>query len=120
MKKVLGILLVAAVLPALPARAVDGHELYKWGREWKQSDTQNPRDAGSFMGYVHGFIDLHRDLSDPAIAMLKTPLFCLPNRAQPDQALDVVMRYLEAHPEKLRFTGSSLVSVALWEAFPCD
>ena len=52
--------------------------------------------------------------------MLKTQLFCLPKRAQPDQALQVVMRYLEAHPEKLRFTASSLVSVALWEGFPCD
>ena len=120
MKTLFGVLLVASSLSGAPAQAVDGHELYEWGRQWKQSDTQKPPDAGAFKGYVHGFIDLHRDLSDPEIGMLKTPLFCLPARTQPDHVLDVVIRYLEAHPEKRRFTGSSLVSVALWEAYPCD
>ena len=52
--------------------------------------------------------------------MLKAPLFCLPGRVQLDQLLVIVYRYLEAHPEKRRFTGSSLVSAALWEAFPCN
>ncbi|NIO42769.1 MAG: hypothetical protein GTO41_23040 [Burkholderiales bacterium] len=120
MKTLRAVLLIVTALLALPARAVDGNELYKWGTQWKQSDAQRAQDAGSYAGYVQGFIDLHRDLSDPEIGMLKMRLFCLPARTQLDQVLDVVFRYLEGHPEKRRFTGSSLVSAALWGAFPCD
>jgi hypothetical protein len=120
MKTLLMVISVAAALLASPAQAVDGNDLYKWGSEWKRSDTPNARDAGSFTGYIHGFIDLHRDLSDPEIGIIKTRFFCMPASAQPDRAFDAVMRYLEANPEKHRFTGSSLVAAALWEAFPCD
>jgi hypothetical protein len=120
MKTLLAVLLVAAAMLATPARAVDGNELYKWGKEWKRSDTRNSRDAGSFTGYVQGTVDLHTDLSDPEIKFIKTKLFCLPGNGQLDQAFEAVMRYLEAHPGKRRFTASSLVAAALWEAFPCD
>ena len=120
MKTLLAVLLVAAAMLATPARAVDGNELYEWGKEWKRSDTRNSRDAGSFTGYIQGTVDLHTDLSDPEIKFIKTKLFCLPGNVQLDQAFEAVMRYLEAHPEKRRFTASSLVAAALWEVFPCD
>ena len=119
-KTLLGIVFVAASILALPAHAVDGNELYRWGRQWKQDNTQDARDAGSYTGYIQGFIDLHTDLSDPEIGIIKTKFFCMPARTQLDQAFDAVMRYLEAHPEKRKFTASSLVAAALWEAFPCD
>ncbi|UCD68148.1 MAG: hypothetical protein JSW48_15415 [Betaproteobacteria bacterium] len=120
MKTILAVLLASAAMLATPAQAVDGNELYQWGREWKRSDTQNARDAGSFTGYIQGFIDLHTDLSDPEIGIIKAKFFCVPARTQRGQAFDAVMRYLEAHPEKHRFTASSLVASGLWEAFPCD
>ena len=120
MKALLPVVLVLTALLATPARAVDGNELYKWGRQWNQGAAQNPRDAGSFVGYIQGLIDLHTDLSDPEIGIIKNRVFCLPDSAKLDHAFDVVIRYLEAHPEKHDFTGSSLVAAALWEAFPCD
>ncbi|UCH49166.1 MAG: hypothetical protein JSU95_05090 [Betaproteobacteria bacterium] len=120
MKTMSAALLVAVAMFALPAQAVDGNELYKWGREWKRGDAEDSRNAGSYVGYIQGFIDLHTDLSDPEIGIIKTKLFCYPANAQLGQALDAVMWYLEAHPEKLRFTASSLVSTALWQTFPCD
>ncbi len=120
MKALRVVIFFAAAMLASPAQAVDGNELYKWGRAWKQSDTQTSRDAGSFIGYVNGFIDLHTDLSDPEIRMIKAPFFCMPPNVQLGQALDAVIRYLEAHPEKRKFTGSSLVAAALWQAYPCD
>ena len=120
MKTLLVVWLVAAAMLATPAQAVDGNELYKWGSEWKRSDTEKSHDSGSYMGYIQGTIDLHTDLSDPEIKFLKATLFCLPDNVQLDQAFEAVMRYLEAHPEKRRFTASSLVASALWEAFPCD
>lgn len=120
MKILTSVLLVSAAMLATPAQAVDGNQLFKWGKEWKRSDTQDARDAGSYTGYIQGFIDLHRDLADPEIGIIKAKFFCLPPGAQPGQAFAVVIRYLEAHPEKHDFTASSLVASALWEAFPCD
>ena len=120
MKTLMLVLLVTAAMLSTPVRAADGNELFKWGREWQRSDTQTSRDAGSYTGYIQGLIDLHSDLSDPEIGIIKLKVFCLPAGAQLDQALNIVIRYLEAHPEKHEFTASSLVASALWEAFPCN
>ncbi len=114
------VLLAATMISALPARAVDGNELYTWGTQAARGDSRDSPDPGAFAGYVQGFIDLHTDLSDAEIRIIKRPFFCPPRNTQLAQMLDAVMRYLEAHPEKRRFTGSSLVASALWEAFPCD
>jgi len=114
------VLLAATMMFALPAGAADGNELYKWGMQWKRGDSQNSPDPGAFTGYVQGFIDLHTDLSDAEIGIIKAPFFCPPRHTQLAQMLDAVMRYLDTHPEKRRFTGSSLVASALWEAFPCN
>ncbi len=120
MKTLTAVLLVTAAMLSTPARAVDGNALYEWGKEWKRSDTRNSRGAGSFTGYIQGLIDLHRDLSDPEIGIIKLKVFCLPADAQLDRAFNIVIRYLETHPEKHDLTASSLVASALWEAFPCD
>lgn len=114
------VLLAAAMMLASPARAVDGNQLYQWGAQSTRDDSRDSPDPGAFVGYVQGFIDLHTDLSDDEIGIIKAPFFCPPRNTQLAQMLDAVMRYLEAHPEKRRFTGSSLVASALWEAFPCD
>ena len=82
MKTLLVVSLVAAAMLATPAQAIDGNELYKWGSEWKRSDTENSRDSGSFTGYIQGTIDLHTDLSDPEIKFLKATLFCLPDNVK--------------------------------------
>ena len=103
-----------------PAYAVDGHELHQWGQAWEENNAPDSRDAGSFAGYVLGFIDLHTDLSDSEIGIIKAPFFCPPRNTQTGQLLNAVAVYLDANPEKRRFTGSSLVASALWEAFPCD
>ena len=120
MKSLQIVLLAATMMLALPATAVDGNELYNWGVQWKQADSNNLPDPGAFTGYVQGFIDLHTDLSDTEIGIIKAPFFCPPRNTQLAQMLNAVMHYLEAKPEKRRFTGSSLVASALWEAFPCD
>lgn len=120
MKTVMAAFLVAAAMMTSLAQAVDGNELYKWGRAWREAGTQDSPYAGPYVGYIQGFIDLHTDLSDSEIGIIETQFFCMPASAQLDQAFDAVMRYLEAHPEKRKFTGSSLVAAALWKAFPCD
>ena len=120
MKSLLIVFPITLLLLAMPASAADGNALFEWATQWKQGDAQQSQDPGAFAGYVQSFIDLHTDLSDREIGIIKNPLFCPPRNTQTATALDAVYRYLEAHPEKRRFTGSSLVAAALWETFPCD
>jgi hypothetical protein len=45
---------------------------------------------------------------------------CLPERTTSGDAVRVVMRYLERHPDELREPGSLLALYALSEAYPCE
>ena len=48
------------------------------------------------------------------------PSFCLPDQTNTTQLVLVVKKYLDEHPEKLYLDASSLVLLALNEAYPCD
>jgi hypothetical protein len=45
---------------------------------------------------------------------------CHPERITSGDAVQVVMRYLERHPDELREPGSLLALYALSEAYPCE
>jgi hypothetical protein len=45
--------------------------------------------------------------------------FCAPNKSTPEQALRVVVKYMEAHPGKLHLNFTELSMSALAEAWPC-
>ena len=45
--------------------------------------------------------------------------YCLPDKIIIGQAVKVVTKYLNDHPEKLHYSASSLVHDAFLEAFPC-
>ena len=47
------------------------------------------------------------------------PFFCMPNKATVKQTSAVVMKYMEAHAEKLHQDASVLVLTALSKAWPC-
>jgi hypothetical protein len=111
LKARLGIFMITAVMLASPVHAefVTGNELYQWGKEFKRSDTTSWIEAGAYMGYIQAISDAFDDV-----------MFCLPGNATVGQSSDVVMRYLEAHPEKRHYTADSLAGAALSEAFPCN
>lgn len=46
-------------------------------------------------------------------------LFCLPVGGDYGQARDVVVKYLNDHPEQRHYPAAYLVSFALTQAFPC-
>jgi hypothetical protein len=50
--------------------------------------------------------------------LLKFDLFKVPSNVEAGQIFDVVKNYLEKHPEKRHQSASSLVMMALKEAFP--
>jgi hypothetical protein len=70
--------------------------------------------------YLNGFLDSH------SIAMglgdsRKETNFCLPaSGISNDQAVRVVVQWLEAHPADLHKSGRTLVLLALRDAFPCS
>lgn len=45
--------------------------------------------------------------------------YCLPERATCGQYKDVILRYIDPHPEARRTSARLLAQLALVEAFPC-
>lgn len=46
--------------------------------------------------------------------------FCLPQGVKSLQAIDVVRKYVEVHPEMRHYLAGMLAQLALMEAFPCS
>jgi hypothetical protein len=57
--------------------------------------------------------NLLRDLAD------KQPKYCVPKEVSINDKARIVVRYLEAHPEKLDDNSTGLIEAALSEAYPC-
>lgn len=71
--------------------------------------------AHSCESYIVGVLDTYEDL----IQSGEVRAICLPDGARSKQLSLVVSKYLKEHPENLHFRASSLVSEALFTAFPC-
>lgn len=81
--------------------------------------------------YIKGFIEGHETTAfllatrqyGEKVARSKADtfrLFCYPQAAAVQQLTQVVIRYLEQHPEKLHLHPVHTVTDALTEAFPCQ
>ena len=70
--------------------------------------------CGGYVGGIWELLDYLRVSKNPAGS-----LFCPPDRVQPIQAVRVAVRYLEQHPDLLRYRASQQVLRAFQEAFPC-
>jgi len=82
-------------------RSISGNQLYEQCRV---------RSAFCY-GYVEG-------ISDGTYRLPNYEL-CFPEGVTAKQLVDVVTRYLAAHPETWHIEAGPLVAVALHEAFPC-
>jgi len=81
-----------------------------WLRECKKDPKQLAQSSGSFQygwcfGVVYG-LSIH-------------PLICVPTQVPVVQEMDVVLKYLDAHPETRQKSFRLLALEALREAFPC-
>jgi hypothetical protein len=77
-----------------------------------------PDKVANCTGYVIGVLDALatvREAEGSAIA----ERFCVPSKLLSGAVTEVFARYLLAHPEQRKFTASSLVLMAMIEAFPC-
>jgi hypothetical protein len=69
-------------------------------------------------GYISGVRGLHASFVS-SVACFDPPAFCIPFNTNLERLVNVVVSFLENHPEDLHFQGSDLTVAAFKEAFPC-
>jgi len=77
-------------------------------------------DSGSTalcVGYVTGVLDGF--LSFQSWRPSKVNQICLPEAVEAGQAVKMVMKYIDAHPEELHLPAPDIVWAAMHDAFPC-
>jgi hypothetical protein len=95
---------------AAEAYFFDGNKLSDWCKSWRSSATGYLNVKSAQCGaYITGVLDTLHDRT-----------FCLPQQVAAAHAIDVVIRYLQDHPEKYHLPASGLVVDALTEKFPCS
>ena len=87
-------------------------------------DLQKVFTAIHCTGFIDGMMDMNKAYRDIflKVAFDRSDLgfFCLPPQGiAVEQAIRIVVKYLEGHQEDLHLTRRSLVWTALGEAFPC-
>jgi hypothetical protein len=101
-------------LPQAPA-PLNGSELL---RKCGAPASTPSEDAFYCLGYFGGFVEGF-DIAHALYATKYTPLYCLPTGADADQIRRVVIKWLEANPEKLHERRDRLTFAALATSFPC-
>ncbi len=117
--------------PAIAQKTVlDGNSLQNqcvYYRRTTNGDTVSMQDFGKGMfcvGYIRGVLD--GLFVDDVVRSTNTSKSsdawenaCIPKTVSNDQAIKVVLKYLDDNPAKLDVPASMLVVKALAEAFPC-
>lgn len=111
---------------ALGTSPTDGNQLLKNCKEYVRtvdSGTASKTEfveSGYCLGYVTGVIDDHfmwqiseSSPLDPA------KHFCLPDGVTPDQAVRVLLKWLDDHPARLHERAIDLILNAFRDSFPC-
>lgn len=91
----------------------------------EDGEKANSTDANSCLNYMYGVVDVlyyyipfyileKKDLRDKA-----THNICLPEKFDIEDAIRVVVDYLENHPDDLAWHKMGLILPALQEEFPC-
>jgi hypothetical protein len=78
-------------------------------------------EAGSCYGQIEGVMDTLTIWHAMNGLEERTPNgeACIPSGVSVRQGALVVLKYLDAHPEKLHLLGTNLIRLAFQEAFPC-
>lgn len=120
------LLVIAATLQFLPSTLIAAQmQTFKSGTkllsECAPLSSQNKNTTerlfeASCLNYIKGVFDLHQTL----VAREKIePQICKPVDVDLGQMGQVIMRYLEENPQKIKITASSLILPALRDAYPC-
>jgi Rap1a immunity proteins len=107
------VFLVGAPVPGEPG-VMDGNKLKEGLDNFEKMSRHTATNEEVFahlgaQGYVAGVADSYEVLG----------VVCVPSKVTLGQLQDVVLKYLDAHPEGRHNIAASLVLKALTEAFPC-
>ena len=86
--------------------------------------AKSTSDAAQCLGRLRGTVD-GLDLARATYSSLEKKqlpaLYCPPEQGVTnDQSVRIVVKYLKDHPESLHMAESTLVILAMVDAFPCD
>jgi len=102
------------------ASILDGNQLQEFCKA--TNDFKNKIKASACLFYVSGVNDTH-DMLTTYPNNLETnmePLWCMPLRQTNLQMAEKVLAYLEANPDMLDLSASSLVSLTFVRSYPCN
>jgi hypothetical protein len=90
----------------------------------RPGDNVSPADAlktGVCIGFLDGVAGAHRfdTLRSAEAGRLLPRAFCIPDHVTAPQQARALLAFLNAHPERLKENGVSLVYAAFAEAWPC-
>jgi hypothetical protein len=93
----------------------DGKELLQYCTESSPRDPLGPVKAAWCVGYLLGIDDMRRF----SATLPHRSTDCMPEGVTMAQMKEIVVNYLQEHPEELRYSSAVLVHNALKHAFPC-
>ncbi|MGD2270488.1 MAG: Rap1a/Tai family immunity protein [Desulfobacterales bacterium] len=99
------------------ADAVRGEQLLYWLTGKADNEIEATMDRAKSMAYLSGMLDSYVVLSaiDPGLK-----IYCVPEKGiSIVQAKDIVVQWLNRHPDRLKEEARILVLYALKDAFPC-
>lgn len=112
MNRITGLAVTAILFYAFPvavqATFVTGQELQAGLRDWEATTMRNPAAAFAAFGYVVGASDASDEVA-----------WCSPPNISRGQIAKIVLKFLDANPDKLHFAGDGLVNMALKSVWPC-
>ncbi len=117
----LWIILVGALLSLVPLsgsaeeKSLSGEVLLKHCQAALQESVPQSFEAGVCIGILQTLRYI-QPLLDPKYGKAG---YCLPEGLPYEQAVRVVVTYLQSHPERQQEEGSTLALDALHQAFPC-
>ena len=95
---------------------VDGREILGPCLQARDKMTTASHDAGRCFGFLSGVADLYDIMTSEGLVK---PSYCPPVNVSLIRMINVVVNYLQQHPEDLHYSASSLVMAAYADAFPC-
>ena len=112
---------------SVPTGTMDSWSFETGNRLYDECSGKEELPAVLCMSYVRGAVDLFGQLqgdvtqtSTGTLApMWALHYICVPKRATDEQAKDVVLKYLQSHPEERADRASSLIIRALIAAWGC-
>jgi hypothetical protein len=99
-----------------------GNELLQSCKERvRTSQSKAVTQSNACSGYIDGALDAYRMVRSGLGYLTKYPEgnVCVSAGVSDSQRVDILIRFMEEHPEQLHLDGSELVIDAFLKVFPC-